>query len=407
VADKYANYAALSASEVEGVDYQRRSVPVTGSTWSSIAVHGGSIEPGSGEVARAVGAGLMAHYEFAGIKSANNTDLHLTSTNFDEPTGVGIVTSSIRCLSAHGFTGTTGLAETAIGGLDLETASRVRVALQSAGFLVSSAAQELNGSDPANITNRTATSSGVQLEMSRTLRESFFPGGDLSRTMRDSGQRTATFNAYVAAVRSAFDAAGVMSQGSVNVSRWATVPWVATNVDFVTSMATDKLAVGGSHFLNLAARFQDTNNCYLARLAFNTDKTLTLTLRKRVASTETLLATASGITGLRHAPYRRFLVRMQLVGSTLNAKVWQAGTLEPATWQVTAVDTSLSAAGAIGMRSILSSTNTNTLPVRASYTDFTVLGSQTFTVARSVNGVVKAQSAGTPVDVASPAITSL
>ncbi|MGV9803955.1 poly-gamma-glutamate hydrolase family protein, partial [Mycobacterium sp. NPDC003449] len=112
MADLYASYTALAAAQVEGVDYERRSVPVTGSRWCSIAIHGGGIEPGSGEAARAVGAGLMSHYEFAGIKAANNSDLHVTSTNFDEPTCQSLVTGSLRCLSFHGYAGVTGLAET-------------------------------------------------------------------------------------------------------------------------------------------------------------------------------------------------------------------------------------------------------------------------------------------------------
>ncbi|MFD4569390.1 poly-gamma-glutamate hydrolase family protein [Streptomyces sp. NPDC058467] len=406
MADLYASYTALAAAETEGVAYERRSVPVTGSTWSSIAIHGGGIEPGSGEVARSVGAGLMAHYEFAGIKTVNNGDLHVTSTNFDEPIAQGIVTGSLRCLSFHGYTGTTDLAETSIGGLDTATAARVSAALTRAGFRVITAAQEINGSDPANIANKTTISAGVQVEMSNALRASFFPGGDLTRTMRDSGQRTAAFNAYVAAVRSAYDGRGRVSQGSVNVSRWTTTPWTSADLDIVAMMGTDKLAVGGSHFLHLVGRYADTNNNYLARAAFNTDATVTLTLRKRVAGTETLLATAADA-GLVHAAGRMFWVRLQIAGSTLRAKIWLSGASEPNDWSVTTTDASLTAAGAIGTRSILSSTNTNTLPVVASYDGFQQLTPHTMTVTRSVNGVVKSQAAGADVRLAYPVIVAL
>ena len=402
MADLYASYTALAAAETEGVSYERRQVPVTGATWCSIAIHGGGIEPGSGEVARAVGAGLMNHYEFAGIKTSNNSDLHVTSTNFDEPIAQGIVTSSLRCLSFHGYSGTTGLAETSIGGLDTVTAARVQTALQNAGFRVITAAQEINGSDPANICNKTTLSAGVQVEMSNALRASFFPNGDLSRANRDSGQRTSAFNAYVAAVRSVFDGQGKVSSGSINVSRWTTVPWSAADLDIVASMSTDKLATGGPHFLNLVGRYADAGNHYLARVAFNTDQTITLTLRKRVAGTETLLATASDTSSLTHAAGRLFTVRLQITGSTLNAKIWLTGTTEPAAWSVTVTDTALTAAGAIGTRTILSSANTNTLPVIASYDGFQQLTPQTMQVARSVNGVVKAQTQGTDLRLANP-----
>ncbi|MET7702323.1 poly-gamma-glutamate hydrolase family protein [Streptomyces sp. NPDC005485] len=214
MADLYASYTDLAAREVEGVDYLRRRVPVAGSAWASIAIHGGGIEPGSGEVARAVGAGLMTHYEFTAIRSTGNSDLHVTSTNFDEPVCQGVIASSLGCLSFHGFTGTTGVPETALGGLDTATADRVRTALRQAGFHVTDAARKINGSSPANIANRTTIGAGVQLELSTSLRASFFPDGDLTRAMRDTGRRTATFDRYVAAVRSVFEDRALVSQDS-------------------------------------------------------------------------------------------------------------------------------------------------------------------------------------------------
>lgn len=407
MADLYASYTDLAAHEVEGVDYERRSAPVTGSRWCSIAIHGGGIEPGSGEVARAVGASLMSHYEFAGIKTANNGDLHVTSTNFDEPTAQALVTGSLRCLSFHGYSGTTGLAETSLGGLDTATAARVQVALQAAGFRVVSAAQEINGNDPANIANKTTISAGVQLEMSNALRASFFPNGDLTRTMRDSGQRTAAFGAYVAAIRSAYAGQARMSCGSVNVSRWTTVPWASPDTDIVCAMATDILAAGGPHFLHLVGRLADTNNCYLARLAFNTDATVTLTLRKRVGGTETLLATAADTSALTHAANRFFWLRLQITGTTLLAKAWQDGTPEPTPWMVTTTDSTFTQAGQVGLRTILSSTNTNPLPVTASFDGFQQLSPQRVTLARSVNGIAKPQAAGADVRLANPTILAL
>lgn len=399
--DTYTSYTDLAAHETEGVDYERRSVPVTGATWASIAIHGGGIEPGSGEVARAIGAGIMNHYEFAGIKPSGNSVLHVTSTNFDEPICTGIVTSSLRCLSAHGYAGTDGLAQTSIGGLDTATIARIRTNLQQAGFSVITAAQEINGSNPANICNQTTISAGVQLEMSNALRASFFPDGDLSRAMRDSGQRTDAFYAYVDAVRRAYQGRAMMALNTINISRWATIPWGSPDFDIKCSMTTDAVPVGGSHFLHLGGRYTDLNNNYLARLEISTTNTLTLTLRKRVAGTETLLATAhTNITGAyTFTPGTMYYLRFNVTGSTLSAKIWQAGAAEPDGWAIQATDTSITAVGSVGIRSILSSTNTNTLPVTFAYDDFQQISPQSFTVQRSVNGVVKAQTAGTPVTV--------
>lgn len=405
MADKYPNYATLAASEVEGVDYTRTAVTPTGATWASIAIHGGAIEAGSGEMAEEVAGTRMRFFEFAGIKSSGNVDLHLTSTVYDEPMGIALVAGARRCLSFHGYTGTTDVAETAIGGLDSALVSRVTMALRAAGFTVVVAPSEIAGTDPLNICNKTTTSMGVQLELSRAQRAAFFPNGDLSKAMRDSGQRTPAFYAYAAALQSVYEGRGLVSLTSINVSRYTLTPAPGPDVDLTATVSTDKLAVGGSHLPTLVARYADTNNSYLARLDFTGTQTVILTLRKRLAGTETLLIQQT--TDFTHAADRRFRIRFQIVGTTLRAKTWLVGQGEPAAWNVETTDTSLSAAGQIGMRSILSTLNTNVLPVTVSWGDFLVAGPQRFTVTRSVNGIVKPHAAGADVQVVRPTVRAL
>lgn len=406
MADKYASYAALAAAEVEGVDYTRTSVIPTGATWASIAIHGGSIEPGSGEMAKEVAGTRMRFFEFAGIKSSNNTDLHLTSTVYDEPTGVALVAASRRCLSFHGYTGEAGRAETAIGGLDTALVASVSRALRARGFNVIDAPSEIAGTNPANICNKTTTAAGVQLELSRAQRAAWFPNGDLSRPMRDSGQRTPTFYAYAAAVASVYGGYGVVAQNSINVSRYTLLPAPAADLDLTATVATDRVVTGGSHFLNLVARYADTSNSYLARLEFTTTATVALTVRRRLAGTETSLGGGT-VAGLAHAPNVRFRVRFQVTGSALRARAWLDGQPEPAAWNAEASDTSLTTAGQIGMRSILSTANTNALPVIATWGDFLVAGPQRFTVTRAVNGITKPHSAGADLRLAQPTIVAL
>lgn len=147
----------------------------------------------------------IAYYEFAGIKSTNNTDLHITSTLFDEPNGVGLVGRSQRTLSFHGYTGTTGVAETAIGGLDAELVGILTGRLRAAGFTVVTTPSEIAGTDSLNICNRNLNGAGVQLEMSRALRNSFFDAGDVTAAAR-AGSRADAFFRYVEAIRGAFTA---------------------------------------------------------------------------------------------------------------------------------------------------------------------------------------------------------
>jgi hypothetical protein len=90
----------------------------------------------------------------------------------------------------------------------------------------------------------------------------------------------------------------------------------------------------------------------------------------------------------------------------LRARAWLASDLEPTEWQATATDTDLSLPSALGVRSILSASNTDVNPV-ISYDDLALLTPQTFTVTRSVNGVVKAHTAGESVSLANPTILPL
>ncbi|MGK5442746.1 poly-gamma-glutamate hydrolase family protein [Micromonospora sp. URMC 105] len=207
VGDRYDSYAELAAAEEEGVDYTRTVLDQPTTSWAAIAIHGGGIEEGSGELALAVGDGLMATYVFAGIRSRHNSDLHITSIDFDDPQCLAVVAGADNTVSFHGFTGPADEAETAVGGLDGDLERAIAAALADSGFTVTSGSREISGTNPRNICNKNRRGAGVQLELSQALRKSFFPGGDLSRTTRESGQRTQRFYDYVEAVRSVVGAA--------------------------------------------------------------------------------------------------------------------------------------------------------------------------------------------------------
>lgn len=199
----YTSYAQLAANETEGVDYTRTVIsPPAGSVWASIAIHGGAIEPGSGEVAREVAQNgqSMHFYEFAGIKPSNNFELHIESTLFDEPLCLNLLSNVDKTLSFHGFVGSDEFAEVRIGGLDIELRDRILNSLRAAGFNASIATAEIAGTDPDNICNKNRRSAGVQIEMSRQLRRMFFPDGDLSSANRAPGIRTPTFYSFVNAI---------------------------------------------------------------------------------------------------------------------------------------------------------------------------------------------------------------
>ncbi|MFD6024564.1 hypothetical protein [Streptomyces griseoluteus] len=198
---------------------------------------------------------------------------------------------------------------------------------------------------------------------------------------------------------------GRVSLTTINTNRFGLIPAPTADVDLVVSVSTSALAAGGPHYVGLVARYVDANNHYFARLAFGTDQSVKLVLQRR-ATTQTDLASAT--LGITHAVNTLYRVRFQVQGSALRARAWRASDPEPASaWHVIATDTALTAAGSIGTRSILDSANTNTLPVTVSYDDFALLNPQRFTVARSTNGIVKAQAAGTDLRLAYPARVAL
>lgn len=403
--DLYDNWDELIAAET---DWSLTSIIPTGAKYAAISIHGGGIEAGSSELAYEVSGGgtTMALYDFKGLKTSGNQDLHLTSTHYDEPGGLALVAASDRTFSFHGYTGVSGYAVTALGGLDEELGARVAYGLRAAGFAVTDAASEIAGDDPDNICNKNLRSAGVQLEMSRQQRANFFPNGDLTRAMRDSGQRTADFYRYAAVIQNAVIGYGMVSLTTTNNSRWAMLAAPSADVDLLATVSTDKLAVGGGHFCSLAARWADASNTYLARLELSASQEVLLTLRKRLAGTETSLA-GTYTTGHTHAPGRRFWIRFQTAGTTLRARVWPDGDPEPYAWNLSTTDSDLTAPGSIGTRSILSITNSNTLPVTVAWGDFQVPSPQQVTVVRSTKGIVKPHVAGAKFTLAQRAITAL
>lgn len=174
-----------------------------------------------------------------------------------------------------------------------------------------------------------------------------------------------------------------------------------TDHDVRLSISTDQLATGGDAYVAAVARAADENNLYMAQLQFSTAAAVTLTLRKRVASVETILGTWAGGVGAAHTAFGKFFIRLQVRGSTLRCRAWAASVPEPGMWQIIATDSSLTTGTAVGARSVRAAGNTNA-NLLANWDDFELLNPQTFTVTRGINGVSKSHAAGTDVRLARP-----
>ena len=171
MADKYPNFAELNANERSGVDYRihvkNRDTPV-----AVIAPHGGSIEPGTLEIAAEISGDTFSFYAFEALRPAGKRgSLHITSARFDEPEALKLLGKARKAIAVHGRADGRDQSTVGVGGLDASLRDEIVAALTAAGFSATAVFEGgLAGRDPANICNRGVTGAGVQLELPRTLR---------------------------------------------------------------------------------------------------------------------------------------------------------------------------------------------------------------------------------------------
>lgn len=187
-------------------------------------------------------------------------------------------------------------------------------------------------------------------------------------------------------------------------SRRSGITSVDADSDMYVNVTTAALSTGASQAAGPVARYADIDNLYQARVEFTTANAIILSIRERVAGVETQLGTFT--TGFTHAAGTNMRVRFQVIGSALKAKIWPASRVEPSAWNIEVTDTSLTAAASTGVRSIRLTGNTNA-NAEFRYDSLELINPQTFTVTRSHNGVVKAQSAAEDVRLRHPAIIAL
>lgn len=194
--ERYRTFAELVRREREGVDFVRAIMPRE-SRLAVVAPHGGAIEPGTTEIAKAIAGSDMSLYTFDGMKPRGNEILHITSGLFDDPPCLEIARRAETVVTIHGAQGKTPIAH--IGGLDESLKETLIGILRGEGFLADRDETEHSGLDPSNICNRGASGRGVQLEISYALRLSMFEG--LLRAER--AYTTPVFLKFVRTVRRA------------------------------------------------------------------------------------------------------------------------------------------------------------------------------------------------------------
>lgn len=201
--DRFCSFEELKQVYDEGEDWEIVKNTEGDESWLVSAIHGGGIEETTSSLTEAIAGTSYPFYAFKGrLPTDNFSNLHITSTRFDEPQALEMVANAEHHIAIHGASGEK--PKTLLGGRDKELKKIVRQHLEESGFLVTEAPEHLDGDSPDNFVNKTKTEKGVQLEITRAQRKAFYKNGDISFSSRsDSANETETFKAYVKAIKSA------------------------------------------------------------------------------------------------------------------------------------------------------------------------------------------------------------
>lgn len=178
----YPYFRSLAAAKVLGIDYNIKNRYGVGDYLVYIAIHGGAIEPPTSQLAAYCAGATGAYYSFEALSDQTASSVVLSAVSFDEPFCQVNVANASRAVSFRGVEDQREAEEVVyVSGLDDVLVSLVSQELTAAGFQVDTPPLRFEGGDPQNIVNRTRIRAGVQLDLTRSLRESFYAAGDLSQ----------------------------------------------------------------------------------------------------------------------------------------------------------------------------------------------------------------------------------
>jgi phage replication-related protein YjqB (UPF0714/DUF867 family) len=164
--DKYLNFEELVSQESE----YRIEVVDRASEVTIIAPHGGRIEPRTAEIAALIAGDHYNLFCFHGLKQDDNHDLHITSHRFDHPRALEMVSKARYVIAVHGCTVAEPIAY--LGGLDTGLIAQISTELTTLHIENKCNFGRFSGTHQHNICNRGQSKRGVQLELSRGIRDS-------------------------------------------------------------------------------------------------------------------------------------------------------------------------------------------------------------------------------------------
>ncbi|MBP7731609.1 MAG: poly-gamma-glutamate hydrolase family protein [Bacteroidales bacterium] len=200
--DKYKSFSQLknSCPKSYKIEYDVRNT-----SFLIFTPHGGGIEPGTTEICKWFNNNSYSYYSFTGI-GTNCKELHITSTLFDEPKLGKILSKHKYAISFHGMTDNMKQkyeADIFLGGLDIALINSLEEKLTTQSFAVKTfkdyQTSLLAAMDPNNVTNKCGSKQGVQIELSESIRESFFKGN--YRLKKGRSETTAIFEKFCSIIK--------------------------------------------------------------------------------------------------------------------------------------------------------------------------------------------------------------
>ncbi|WP_256324322.1 poly-gamma-glutamate hydrolase family protein [Staphylococcus sp. HMSC034G07] len=180
--DYYKSMTELYKDTTEGIDWKKDTRNV-GKSVLIVAPHGGNLEQGTSELTKLVANnGDFDYFSFEAIRPSNNTQLHVTSTNYDDATLHEMIQDRTATISIHGAQGEEQLVY--LGGYQSPLRDAIQSQLELKGFVVKIPPEYLGGLSNANFINKVEESTGVQLELTTALRKAFFKDEDTSTASR-------------------------------------------------------------------------------------------------------------------------------------------------------------------------------------------------------------------------------
>lgn len=184
----YNSFAELVLSAVRGEDYDVVVVKRDAGT-TVVAIHGGQIDPPTGELARAIAAEDCNLYLLCGLRAEGAAQLRIAVNHYDEMRLRALMERSQEALALLGAEGE--VPRVHLGGRNQALKRALSEHLAAAGLEVAGPASAGAAHDPTRFYNRPANG-GVQMELSRGLCQELLAGPQAPR-----------YGALVEAVRAA------------------------------------------------------------------------------------------------------------------------------------------------------------------------------------------------------------